>query len=86
MIPGGDIMKANRDRIRRKMGVTEHGLPETPRKMSNVRLSGLANGPMRGCDYCFPHGQDTDNATARTNRRSWKRRRAAQHRRVANPA
>lgn len=72
-------MGRGRARLANKMGRTEEGLPETPRKWSNVRASRVQNGRASGCDYCFPHGPETSNSTGSKNRRSWKTKRKTQH-------
>jgi hypothetical protein len=61
-------------------GITAEGLPDTPKKMSNVKLSRLVHGDDRGCSGCFPHGPETSNSTRNQNRRSWKYNRKTKYR------
>jgi hypothetical protein len=70
-----------RGKVKKVLARTEQGPPDTPRKMSNVRLSRIVHGEERGCSRCFPHGTETDNCTARKNRRSWKYHRKTRYRR-----
>lgn len=67
-------------RVKKMMGTTEEGWPDTPKKMSNVKLSRLVHGKERGCAWCFPHGLETNNSTRSKNRRSWKTSRTTQYR------
>ena len=69
-----------RNRVKRMFGKTSDGLTDTPRKMSNIRLSRIMHGDERGCSRCFPHGSETNNATASKNRRSWKHHRKTKYR------
>ncbi|HVT89149.1 MAG TPA: hypothetical protein VHD56_09885 [Tepidisphaeraceae bacterium] len=71
---------SGRKRVTKMIGATAEGLPDTPRKMGNVRLSRIVHGQERGCSYCFPHGIETNNGTARKNRRSWKNHRKTKYR------
>jgi hypothetical protein len=69
-----------RNRVIKVLGKTAEGLPDTPRKLSNVRLSRIVHGEARGCSRCYPHGVETDNSTVRKNRRSWKNHRKTRYR------
>ena len=53
-------------------GKNELGLVDFPKKISNVKISRLKFGKLRGCSWCFPHGWETTNATISKNKRSWK--------------
>lgn len=61
-------------------GKTEVGMPDISGKVGNVRLSRLANGRVRGCSFCFPHGHETDNSKWAKGGRSWKYYRRTQYR------
>jgi hypothetical protein len=69
-----------RSRVKKVVGVTAEGLPDTPTKMSNVKLSRIVHGDARGCSRCFPHGGETVNSTVGKNRRSWKYHRKTRYR------
>ena len=76
----GSVMgHKGRNAVKKVLG-TRAGFADIPKKFSNVRLSRIVHGEMRGCSRCFPHGSETDNSTARKNRRSWKNRRKIQYR------
>lgn len=74
------IGKPNRNRkVKKAFGTDKNGLAILPRKVSNVKLSRIRNAVDRcGCTRCFPHGIDTTNATAKKNKRSWKKQRKKQ--------
>jgi hypothetical protein len=69
-----------RGKLKKALGKTVAGLPDIPRKMSNVKLSRIVHGEERGCSHCFPHGTETNNCTACKNWRSWKNHRKTQYR------
>jgi hypothetical protein len=69
-----------RGRVKKVVGATAEGLPDTPKKMSNIKLSRLVHGDERGCSRCFPHGSETTNSTQAKNRRSWKNNRKTKYR------
>jgi len=69
-----------RGKVKKVIGKTAEGLPDTPQKMSNVKLSRIVHGEERGCSRCFPHGIETDNSTVNKNRRSWKNHRKTKYR------
>jgi hypothetical protein len=69
-----------RGQIKKVFGRTAEGLADTPRKMSNIKLSRLQHGEMRGCSRCFPHGTETNNSTRNKNWRSWKNHRKTRYR------
>ena len=68
------------NRVKKVLGTTVEGLPDTPMKMSNIKLSRIANGEERGCSRCFPHGIETNNSAKKKNRRSWKNHRKTKYR------
>jgi hypothetical protein len=72
--------RKGRGTVKKVFGTTEEGLPDTPRKISNVQLSRIEHGAERGCSFCFPHGSETTNSTARKKRRSWKHHRKTKFR------
>lgn len=59
-------------RSKKAFGVNEYGFVNYPPKVSNVKVARVLYGIERGCEYCFPHGFETTNATVAKNRRSWK--------------
>ena len=70
-----------RERTKKAFGSTAEGLPDTPQKMSNVKLSRLENANEQGgCSFCFPHGIETTNSTSGKKRRSWKNNRKTKYR------
>jgi hypothetical protein len=69
-----------RNKIKKVLGKTAEGLEDTPRKISNVKLSRIEHGEARGCSFCFPHGIETDNSATRKTRRSWKNNRKTKYR------
>ncbi|MET4108127.1 hypothetical protein [Hymenobacter sp. UYP22] len=65
--------------LRKAFGRTEqYALVDFPAKTSNVMVSRVIFGNLRGCSYCFPHGPETSNATVLSRQRSWKRFRRTQ--------
>jgi len=68
------MSERHQHRLRRRFG------EELPRKIGNVQVSRAINGSIQGCEFCFPHGLETRNATVRKNRRSWKKHRRTQYR------
>lgn len=66
--------------VKNVWGMTDEGFPDTPTKISNVRLARIAHGGEQGCAFCFPHGSETRNSTRRKNRRSWKHHRPTRYR------
>lgn len=72
--------KANKSGMRRGFGIDEYGQLLLSGKVSNVTLARIEHAADRGgCTYCFPHGLETDNATCKKNRRSWKNHRKTQY-------
>lgn len=67
-------------RIKQMLGSTEEGFPDTPQKMSNVKLARLVHGDERGCSRCFPHGPETSNNRWTKQSRSWKQHRQTRYR------
>ena len=61
-------------------GVDESGLVAVPAKRSGASLARVELGNAMGCSWCFPHGEETVNATWRKRQRSWKRYRATRYR------
>lgn len=66
--------------LKKAFGLNEFGLIDTPRKISNIRISRLKFGELMGCSWCFPHGFETSNSTMFKNRRNWKYYRKTQYR------
>ena len=69
-----------RRRVKKVLGTTAEGLPDTPKKVGSIKLSRIEHGEESGCSRCFPHGIDTGNSTASKNRRSWKNNRKTKYR------
>jgi hypothetical protein len=74
-----------RSKVKKVMGTTPEDVPDTPRKMSNVKLARLAHADERDCSWCFPPGWETSNSTMSKNRRSWKNHRKTQFRQRTGP-
>jgi len=60
-------------------GLNEFGLVDFSGKISNIKISRLEFGNLRGCSWCFPHGFETSNSTLSKNRKSWKFKRKKQY-------
>ena len=65
---------ANRNnKLKSVFGTNKYGLPDLPKKVSNVKIARLKHTEDRGgCSRCFPHGPETTNVTNKNKRRSWK--------------
>lgn len=59
-------------------GVNDFGLVDFPVKISSVKVSRLENWLEGGCEWGFPHGYETNNATSAKNWRNWKHHRKQQ--------
>lgn len=67
------------ERLQKTFGKDEYGFALLPKKYSNVKISRIFNGWESGCSWCFPHGIETKNATARKRKRNWKCKRETQY-------
>lgn len=70
--------KKSKKRLKKVFGTNELGMIDYPPKFSNVRIARINFGNIRGCSWCFPHGWETDNATADSYQRNWKKYRKTQ--------
>ncbi len=60
-------------KLKKAFGVDEYGFAQLPKKISNVKISRFNNyEKMGGCPFCFPHGVECVNSTARKKFKSWK--------------
>ena len=57
--------KKHKMRLEAAFGVTEEGIIDVPKKISNVQIARIEHGEDRGCSFCFPHGIETSNSTLR---------------------
>ncbi len=72
--------KGNKSGLKEAFRVDEYGQLLLPAKVSNVKLSRIEHSKERGgCTRCYPHGPETDNATRKKNKRSWKQNRKTQY-------
>ena len=68
----------SRKKVADSFGKGEDGAVDMPVKASGTKISRMLKSK-KACPFCFPHGPETPNATAKKNKKSWKNRRKEQY-------